>query len=111
MGNSLVSVVIRDDGTVVCLDHTETSCFRSLGQVKTRRASHVEPDNSLLRPAFHMLRLVFGDKGWMAEFTRLWPCQWRVNLSPIGGPILTQVYTDRLEAIDSEVAWLNEHLT
>ena len=103
-----VSVVIRDDGTIACIDNKHTSCFRSIGQVKTQRASHVEPVNKSLRLIFHTLRSVFGDKGWMATFTRYWPCLWRVNIC--NGPILLGSWTNRQAAIDAEVAWLNEHL-
>jgi len=105
-----VSVFIREDGTLVVLDTESTHCFRDVGTMVTKRASHVEPDKQALRLVFHMLRYMFGDKGWMATFTRYWPCLWRVNISPLSGPILPGRWKDRQEAIDAEVEWLNEHL-
>lgn len=108
--NKEVSIVIREDGSLVCLQNELTSCFSSLGSVTTRRASHVEPGNRALRLAFHVLRCMFGDKGWVASFTRYWPCHWRINLSPIGGPILPYQWNDRLAAIEAEVSWLNANL-
>lgn len=72
-----------------------------------RRASHVEPVNRLLRLAFYGLRNLFGEKGWMAAFTRLWPCLWCVDLAPAGGPILPGRWRSRKEAIEAEVVWLN----
>jgi hypothetical protein len=105
-----VIVNIRDDGTIVCLDHEETKCFKSLGKTKTQRASHVEPNNPVLRVVFHFMRRLFGDKGWMATFTRCWPCDWRVNLSPTDGPILPRVWRERRLAIKAEVDYLDEHL-
>lgn len=105
-----VSLVIRDDGTLVSLDTEDSACFKSLGTVTSRRASHVEPDNRFFRLAFHILRRFYGDKGRMSEFTRSWPCLWRANLAPVGGPILPGRWSNRLEAIDAEVVWLNKHL-
>ena len=74
------------------------------------RASHVEPCNCILRGIFHTLRYAAGDKGWLAGFTRVWPCEWRINLGPIGGGILPIRYRDRIKAIDAEVIVLNRLL-
>lgn len=106
----MVTVTVREDGSLVFLDTQEAQCFKALGSVTTRRASHVEPDSWLLRLAFHALRQVYGDKGRMSEFTRGWPCLWRVNTIPTGGPILPGRWRSRQEAIDAEVSWLGEHL-
>jgi len=73
-----------------------------------QRGSHVEPVNPILRCAFHLLRQWLGDKGRMSNFTRSWPCLWRVNMKPVGGPILPQTYVNRLAAIDAEVVALNK---
>lgn len=110
MENQTVTVVVRDDGELVCLDNDSTAWLKPLGHVTTRRASHVEPDKWPLRLIFHVLRWFFGDKGWMATFTRHWPCLWRVNVSPLHGPILPGRWRDRQEAIEAEVEWLNENL-
>lgn len=104
-----VSVVVRDNGSVVCLDTKDTQCFRDMGNVTTRRASHVVPIDNKLRAIFYFLRKLFGEKGWMAEFTRLWPCRWLIDLRPVGGPIMAP-YRNRKNAIRAEVRWLNEHL-
>jgi hypothetical protein len=76
---------------------------------EVKRASHVEPVNPYLRRVFHFLRSHFNEYGWVAAFTRLWPCEWRINLGPIGQGILYQTYRNRSEAIDAEVEWLNVH--
>jgi hypothetical protein len=108
-------VNIREDGTLVCLNHEETSCFKELGKVKTRRASHVEPYTRRYRIAFHMLRFLFGEKGRVSDWTRngtFWRSRlWRVNLTPIGGPILPGGMHPREAALRAEVEWLDEHLT
>lgn len=110
MATQDVSVVIREDGTLVVLDNEATHCFRNAGIVQTKRASHVEPDNKALRVAFHLLRLFFGDKGRMSELTRHWPCLWRVNTRPTCGLILAGRWKNRQEAIQAEIEYLNEHL-
>ena len=74
-----------------------------------QRASHVEPVNGILRIVFFALRAMFGEYGSMAQFTRLWPCLWRVNLSPVAGPILPTVHRDRAQAIDAEISWLESN--
>jgi hypothetical protein len=73
------------------------------------RASHVEPCFKPFRLAFYGLRAIFGEYGTVGQFTRLWPCLWRVNLSPINGPILPNIYRDRLQAIDAEIVYLENH--
>lgn len=101
------TVSISEDGSLVFLVNEETSSFAELGIATTKRASHVEPNNFFLRIAFHLLRRIFGDKGRMTEFTRRWPCLWRVNLRPVGGPILEDRWVNRQQAIDAEVEWLH----
>src|ERR1700761_632029 len=76
------------------------------GDATIRRASHVEPVSPMLRAVFHTLRYMFGEKGKIAAFTRLWPCLWRINLSPVSGPILPDTYRNRQAAIDAEILWL-----
>ena len=105
-----ITVVIRDNGSAVCLDNATTQCFKTMGKVTTRRASHVVPINYRLRQLFNLLRNVFGEKGWMAEFTRMWKCQWLVDLRPVGGPIMFGPFHNRQHAIDEEIRWLNQNL-
>lgn len=99
---------ITADGTVRFLNTPETATLITPETV-TRRASHVEPVNLALRLLFHTLRRGFGDKTTAAQFTRMWPCLWRVNLSPVGGPVLQVRWRDRKQAIEAEVQWLNEN--
>jgi len=76
---------------------------------RVQRASHVEPWNIPLRWAFYALRKVFGEYGKVAYFTRKWPCYWRVNLSPVGGPVVPVGFVNRDSAIDFEINWLNTY--
>ena len=100
-------VISIEDGVTKFLVNEETQSMVEDGVV--RRASHVEPVNKALRLLFHTLRGLFGEKGWMAAFTRKWPCYWQVNLKPIGGPVLDLNWKNRQAAIDFEIGWLNEH--
>ena len=95
-------------GTLTFLVDADTQALLNESSV-IQRASHVEPVSRPLRAVFHGLRHLFGEKGRMASFTRLWPCLWQVDLSPIGGPVLPDVWRDRQAAIDAEVVWLNRN--
>lgn len=54
----------------------------ALGQGKTRRASHVEPNDA---------------------------DQWEADLSPVGGPVLGP-FTKRSEALAAETEWIKKHV-
>ncbi len=85
--------------SVCLLDETST----------VRRASHVEPVNLLARILFYMARSAFGDTGRIANLTRSYPGAWRVNLSPVNGPVLPDTYRVRSQAIQAEVSYLEKH--
>lgn len=74
-----------------------------------RRASNVEPISLLLRLVFHLLRAFFGEDGIVADWTRNWNCYWRVNLSPVGGPVGTCAIKPRRYAIDAEIDYLEKY--
>ena len=93
-------------GTLTFLVDADTQALLNESSV-IQRASHVEPVSRPLRAVFHALRHLFGEKGHMATFTRLWPCLWRINLAPIDGPVLDATYRNRQTAIDAEIVWLN----
>lgn len=105
-----VVITIREDGNIIYMPNESTSCFEELGVINSKRASHVEPDNFPLRILFHMLRCIYGDKGRMSEFTRHWPCLWRVNTKPTVGVILPERWRNREDAIAAEIAFLNDYL-
>jgi hypothetical protein len=108
---NLATLIIDDvTGDVTFLVTPAAAAFVTPDAVVSR-ASHVEPDNFLLRILFHALRTVLGDKGRMSDFTRRWPCLWRVNTAPTAGVILPNRYTNRQAAIDAEVEFLNKFLS
>jgi hypothetical protein len=116
-----VTVTIEENGDATFLATDSAATFLECGDVRTRRASHVEPVNFWLRVAFHVLRTFWGRKTQVAAWTRKWDCLWRVNTSPVGGPTLrwrdvydtnrgdeVATWHNRQEAIDAEIKFLDE---
>ena len=103
----ILTVTIDENGDLVYLKTSEHDIFAELGEVVTRRASHVEPETLWLRVAFRFLRM-FGDQTRVAEWTRGWQCVWLVDTRPVGGPVLEGRWTNRQEAIDAEIVFLNQ---
>jgi hypothetical protein len=107
MSQDAVTFIVDDStGNAVYLV-TEAAASLELG-AQPQRASHVIPRNFALRGLFYLLRYWLGDKGRMSDLTRLWKCEWIVDTRPVGGPILSTVYYDRKQAINAEVAYLNQ---
>ena len=124
----VLSVVIDEHGQLEYLKTDSCDVLLELGETVTRRASHVEPATFWTRVWFHVVRRFVTDKSAIASWTRGWRCQWRVNCSPVGGPILLwkhipangldmrhtvwaneiATWSNRQHAIDAEVAFLNE---
>ena len=74
-----------------------------------KRASHVYPVNAYLRLTFRTIRKLVRDDSRIAAWSRLWPCMWQVDMSPVGAGILPVHFSNRLAAIDAEVEALNNH--
>jgi hypothetical protein len=121
----VITLTIDEDGDLLFLKTDSADIFMELGTTVTKRASHVEPGSRYDRWFFHLLRFLFGDKGRVAEWTRTWNVLWRVNTSPIGGPLLRwkhvlpscpqamaeDIYYEagRQKAIDTEIVFLNNY--
>ena len=119
----VVTVTIDESGDMVYLNTPESDIFMELGERITPRASHVEPGPRYERWLFRLLRTLFGDEGRISEWTRSWNTLWRVDTSPVGGPILRwghvlpncpacmadDIYyeCDRERAIRTEIDFLN----
>ena len=86
----------------------ETECLLDETSV-IKRASHVLPWNPVLRVLFTALRWMFGDYGHIAEFTRMFPCKWQVDLTPVGGPVVPVEWATRDSAIKFEIEWLQDN--
>ena len=101
------TLVFRD-GDVFAVSDEAILKTLDIALADKRRASHIEPVNRLLRVAFHSIRMCVSDDSEWAQWTRAWPCRWRVNV--IGGRTWGS-YADRQEAIDDEVAHLVEQMS
>lgn len=99
-----MKLIVASDGTIEYLG-TGNVELTGVELVTVFRASHIEPVNGLVRRLFHWLRVRYGDESRVAAFTRCWPVLWRVNLSPVGGPIFGR-FIGRSEAIEAEEQWL-----
>lgn len=75
-----MQIVVEKDGSVRGI-YGEVIDLAVLGPPKITRASHVEPD----------------EEG-----------RWLADLSPVGGPVLGP-FDRRSEALEAEVAWLDEN--
>jgi hypothetical protein len=110
----VLTVTINEDGTLEYLKTDSCDILLELGEVVTRRASHVEPAEFWPRLAFHLIRSLVNDKSRIAQWTRNWKCFWRVNTAPVGGPILRNqwgniaAWSRRQDAIDVEIEFLND---
>ncbi|PWT76232.1 MAG: hypothetical protein C5B59_07110 [Bacteroidetes bacterium] len=103
----VITVTIDEEGDQVFLKGHGADVFKEIGETKTQRASHVEPDNAVLRLVFHAVRSLVSDASRIAAWTRTWRCLWRVNTKPTAGYILPQRWRNRQEAINAEISFLN----
>ena len=104
----VLTVTIDEDGNLVYLKTSEHDIFAELGEVVTARASHVLPTNWWYRQVFRFLRQTFGERGRVAEWTRCWDTEWLVDTRPTAGVVLPQRFKNRQDAIEAEVAFLND---
>lgn len=51
-----------------------------LGKMRRQRVSTILPLTATKRCAFKLLRLLFGERGRVAAWTRTWQCEWRVTI-------------------------------
>lgn len=108
MSNTNAIKIVFREGRAEFVNNPALSGLLSQGTARVTRASHVLPVSLPLRALFVILRRAFGETGAVSQFTRRWPCLWRVDLAPSGGPVIGP-FKDREEAISREVEWLNTH--
>jgi len=51
---------------------------KEIKTAKVKRVSHIVPENLFLRILFRILRFLFPDTSFIAEWTRKWKCKWIV---------------------------------
>lgn len=94
------AVVIGIDGMVEIVGPAGEVVGR---ERRRRRVSHVEPQSLPLRLAFRLLRSVVSDNSRLAEWTRRWPCRWRVRIVGFGSEVIADGFRDRAAAIEWEL--------
>jgi len=106
-----LQITINEDGSTTMIDSSTARILAdALGTTIVSRASHVEPENVVLRSVFHFIRTRVVDDSRLAAWTRTWRCLWRVTLaSPFGGDTLPGRWRNRADAIAVEVEYLNEY--
>lgn len=102
-----MQIAIAADGTTRFI-HNDVLDAHALGAASVQRASHVLPQNRLLRAAFRWLRDTFGEKGIVAACTRRWPCLWMVEIIVLDSPVVLGPFSKRSAAINAEVQWLEK---
>lgn len=100
------TIHIMPNGELEYIVKPELDCLSTIGSVDQKRISHVEPVSVLPRLAFKMIRRLTDDKSKIAAWTRRWKCKWRVRMLETG--FIFGSYSDRLDAIDAEIAFWNE---
>jgi hypothetical protein len=108
IGHDVVKVTIDEAGNLSFVDDAPLAELNTAGVCRRTRLSHIEPHRPILRWLFRACRSV-----GLVEFTRHWPCHWRVDMRPVGGPIITMpTNASRREALNTERNWLwiNHHV-
>jgi len=105
----IARLLIRSDGRLFV--EGLTNPFVGLWPTsEPRRASWIEPHSWLLRLVFRGLRRLFGDCGKVAEWTRTWRCQWRVDFRPLGESFVVGPFRMRSEAVEYEAKFVLDWL-
>lgn len=78
----MTALIIHPDGRVEAVaDDNARSIAAELGNMTTRRASHVLPAQPIKRAAFRMLRALFSEQGKVAAWCRSWRGPWQVRFA------------------------------
>jgi hypothetical protein len=102
----IVTVTIDEQGNQLFIKGKGTDIFLSLGEVVTKRGSHVVPINPVLNLCFRAIRALVSDTSKVAAWTRTWNCLWCAEI--VNGPVLWASGTTRSKAIEAEVSYLNQ---
>lgn len=75
-----MTIYIDEDGDIRCIGDAP-EFLDGVGERRAiERLSHILPVNPIKRLAFRLLRLAFGDRGSVAQWTRQWRGPWEVRL-------------------------------
>ena len=105
------TIRITPDGQIVAIKtpvvgHLPLDTF---GQVATRRASHILPGHPGKRLAFRLLRLLAGERGRIAAWTRTWRGPWQVTWADAPHRVVF-AHPSRRVCVEWEIQTLNRRL-
>lgn len=98
-------VVIDENGMLSCL-HNDAVPMHELGTVTTTRLSHIVPLFLPKRAVFRLLRLMFGERGRVADWTRSWRGPWHVSILATGA---WSVFEKRADCVAWEIQQINDN--
>lgn len=102
------ALIIHPDGRVEAIaDDTARSIAAELGNMRTRRASHVLPSHPIKRAAFRLLRAMFSERGKVAAWCRTWRGPWEVRFASDPHTVVFR-HPSRRVCIDWEIRTLTE---
>lgn len=86
---------INPDGTTHMVANDDFP-LAALGNVTTRRASHIWPVHPFKRLAFRVLRFAFGERGRIAVWCRSWYGPWSVRFADNPGVVVFTAQSRRV---------------
>lgn len=106
-----MTLFIAPDGTVRAVACADLAAIAAeIGDVTTRRASHVLPCHPAKRIAFRMIRFAVGERGRVAAWCRTWKGSWGVRFAD-SPHVVRFTHADRGECIKWEIAELNKNFS
>ena len=100
----------RDKKIRAIQSDTASSVLSAVGQIKTTRASHVDPGSFLQADALYVLGSDYADATDLGpEILEKWANHWFADMHPCGYAVVLGPYApgDKASALAAEVAWLN----
>ena len=107
LGMKTQELFVRSDGTIQVIGDAPQE-LAGMGERVCNRASNILPVRRGKRAMFLLLRLLFGERGRVAEFTRRWQGPWIAMLFATGE---TYMHQSRLCCLDWEHRRLNQILS
>ncbi|MBN2006455.1 MAG: hypothetical protein JXA21_24095 [Anaerolineae bacterium] len=105
-----VAFKIKTDGTFAIVAHAPEDISVTPGDIAAHaRGGHVWPRPFFKQMTFRVLRRLFGNRGWIAAWTRTWRGPWIV-IRADNGQRLPGAFATHGDAVRAEVTWLLEVL-
>ncbi len=102
-----MNLTITTNGELQWLGDLPKDIDLPLANVRRRRLSTIVPVKPIKRAMFRILRLIFGDRGRVADYSRSWSGPWRATILATGQ---TETFQHRAEAIGWELEMIQGDL-